>query len=189
VEQDQKRLNTLVFNTFVWLQIFNEFNNRRLDNKLNIFEGITHNWFFISINIVMVGGQVLIIFVGGQAFKIVPLNAKEWGLSIGLGAISIPWGAAIRKCPDAWAQRIGVTAAWPFDKIISFLPSFKRRKDKKANEKTLDQAKGTIKESEEFRPPPLRTITSLRGPRVREHIGLRDRVHNAKDRAKCKMKG
>ncbi len=189
VEQDQKRLNTLVFNTFVWLQIFNEFNNRPLDNRLNIFEGITRNWFFIIINIIMIGGQVLIIFVGGQAFKIVPLNGKEWGLSIGLGAISIPWGAVIRKFPDSLAQRIGVTAAWPFAKAISFLPSFKKEKNKKTNEKTMDQAKGDIEELEEFRPPPLRTITSLRGPRVREHIGLRGRIHNAKDKANGKMKG
>ncbi|CAG1959687.1 unnamed protein product [Fusarium graminearum] len=99
-EQEQKKLNALVFNTFVWLQIFNEFNNRRLDNRLNIFEGITRNWFFIIINAIMIGGQVLIIFVGGQAFKIVPLNGKEWGLSIGLGVISIPWGTVIRKFPD-----------------------------------------------------------------------------------------
>jgi len=38
----------------------------------------------------MIGGQILIIFVGGEAFKITPLNGKEWGLSIGLGAISLP---------------------------------------------------------------------------------------------------
>lgn len=70
----ERQLNTLVFNTFVWLQILNELNNRRLDNRLNIFDGITRNWFFIVINIVMVGGQVLTMFVGGQAFKIVRLN-------------------------------------------------------------------------------------------------------------------
>ncbi|KAF9785629.1 plasma membrane calcium, partial [Fusarium sp. DS 682] len=140
-EQEQKRLNTLVFNTFVWLQIFNEFNNRRLDNRLNIFEGITRNWFFMVINVIMVGGQVLIIFVGGQAFKIVPLNGKEWGLSIGLGVISVPWGAVIRKFPDSWAERIGVAAAWPCAKLISFLLLCKRKRDKKVDEKDMEQAK------------------------------------------------
>ncbi|EXK77435.1 Ca2+-transporting ATPase [Fusarium oxysporum f. sp. raphani 54005] len=188
-EQEQKRLNTLVFNTFVWLQIFNEFNNRRLDNRLNIFEGITRNWFFMVINVIMVGGQVLIIFVGGQAFKIVPLNGKEWGLSIGLGVISVPWGAVIRKFPDSWAERIGVAAAWPCAKLISFLLLCKRKRDKKVDEKDMEQAKKDDEKWEEFRPPPLRTITSLRGPRVSEHIGLRERVHNAKDRAKGGTKG
>ncbi|KAK7211067.1 hypothetical protein V2G26_018245 [Clonostachys chloroleuca] len=187
-EQEQQSLSTLVFNTFVWLQIFNEFNNRRLDNQLNIFEGITRNRFFVVINVVMVGGQVLIIFVGGQAFKVVPLNGKEWCLSIGLGAISIPWGAVIRKFPDTWAGSIGVAVARPFAKVFSLLPSPKRTKDKQSDEKDAEQAKEDNVEFKEFRPPPLRTITSLRGPRVREHIGLRERAHNAKDKAKDKMR-
>jgi hypothetical protein len=50
----------------------------------------------------MTGGQILIIFVGGDAFEIVRLNGKEWGLSIGLGAISVSWGAVIRLRPDEW---------------------------------------------------------------------------------------
>lgn len=191
-EFEAKRLNTLVFNTFVWLQIFNEVNNRRLDNRINIFEGLTRNWFFIIINIIMIGGQVLIIFVGGEAFKIVPLDGKEWGLSIGLGAISIPWGIIIRKFPDEWAEKIGVTLGWPFVKLISVLPWFKKGK-KKTDEATLEQGqvtddKASGEESDDFRPP-LRTITTLRGPRVREHIGLRQRVSEAKGRAKEKVKG
>ncbi|KAF5982581.1 Ca2+-transporting ATPase [Fusarium coicis] len=93
-ERDTKQLKTLVFNTFVC--------NRRLDNKLNVLEGLHRNVFFIIINLIMIGGQVLIIFVGSDAFEIVRLNGKEWGLSIGLGAISVPWGALIRLCPDEW---------------------------------------------------------------------------------------
>jgi Ca2+-transporting ATPase len=127
---------------------------------------------------------LLIIFVGSQAFKIVPLNGKEWGLSIGLGAISVPWDAVIRKFPDSWAERIGVTAAWPCAKLTSFLLLCKRKRDKKIDENDMEQAKKEDAKGEEFRPPPLRTITSLRGPRVSEHIGLRERVHNAKGRTK-----
>ncbi|KAF4634744.1 hypothetical protein G7Y89_g3354 [Cudoniella acicularis] len=91
---------TLVFNTFVWMQIFNQWNNRRLDNKFNIFEGVTHNWFFMAINLVMVGGQIMIIYVGGQAFNVVRLNNAQWAYSIVLGFLSIPVGACIRLIPD-----------------------------------------------------------------------------------------
>ena len=42
-------VQTLVFNAFVFAQIFNSFNCRRLDRKLNVFEGISKNWYFISI--------------------------------------------------------------------------------------------------------------------------------------------
>lgn len=46
---DDKILRTLIFNTFVFAQIFNSVNCRRLDRKLNIFEGINRNLWFIGI--------------------------------------------------------------------------------------------------------------------------------------------
>lgn len=152
---EAKRHSTFVFNTFVWLQIFNELNNRRLDNRLNIFEGITRNYFFWAINAIMIGGQVLIIFVGGEAFKITRLNGKESGMSIGLGAISIPWGALIRKFPDRWAEAMMPHVHIPIPKI------FKRKKKE-----------GEIQEKQPVDRPPLppgRVHTGLRGQRARVH--------------------
>jgi Ca2+-transporting ATPase len=49
---DNLKVQTLVFNMFVFAQIFNSFNCRRLDNKLNIFEGISKNWYFIIITLI-----------------------------------------------------------------------------------------------------------------------------------------
>ena len=102
------QVQTLVFNTFVWMQIFNQWNNRRLDNKFNIFEGLLQNWFFIAISIIMVGGQVLIVMVGGRAFNIAPegQSAAMWGYAVGLGFVSIPIGALIRCIPDAWVEKL-----------------------------------------------------------------------------------
>ena len=48
---NDKKLNMLVFNAFVFAQIFNSINSRRLDNKLNIFEGVTRNWYFMGITL------------------------------------------------------------------------------------------------------------------------------------------
>ncbi|KAG1801991.1 uncharacterized protein BJ212DRAFT_1304914 [Suillus subaureus] len=42
-------VQTLVFNAFVFAQISNSVNLRRLDWKLNIFEGMLNNWYFIAI--------------------------------------------------------------------------------------------------------------------------------------------
>lgn len=97
---DAIQVPTLVFNTFVWMQIFNQYNCRRLDNHFNIFEGVLQNPFFIIINIIMVGGQVLIIFKGGAAFGVQQLGSVEWGISIILGALSIGWGMVLRLIPD-----------------------------------------------------------------------------------------
>lgn len=103
---EELQINALVFNTFVWMQIFNEFNNRRLDNKFNIFEGVQRNSFFIFINTIMIGGQVMIIFVGGRAFNVSRLTSAQWGLSVGLGAISLPVGVLIRLIPDDFIRKM-----------------------------------------------------------------------------------
>ncbi|CBX93752.1 similar to Calcium transporting P-type ATPase [Plenodomus lingam JN3] len=99
-DREAEQLPALVFNTFVWMQIFNALNNRRLDNRFNVFEGITHNWFFIVILAIMIGGQTMIIFVGGVAFKVTRLNGAQWGYSIVLGALSLPVGMIVRLIPD-----------------------------------------------------------------------------------------
>jgi len=101
---DDATLKTVVFNTFVWLQIFNEINCRRLDNKLNIFAGIPQNSFFIVIMIIMVSCQTLIITFGGPAFSVTRLDGQQWLLSIVLGFLSIPAGVIIRLIPNYFIQ-------------------------------------------------------------------------------------
>jgi P-type Ca2+ transporter type 2C len=97
---DDGTMKTTVFNTFVWLQIFNEINCRRLDNHINVLSGIPQNSFFIVIMVVMVSCQTLIIFFGGAAFSVQRLNGQQWLLSIALGFLSIPAGALIRVIPN-----------------------------------------------------------------------------------------
>ncbi|KAF2747847.1 calcium-translocating P-type ATPase [Sporormia fimetaria CBS 119925] len=104
-DREREMMPTFVFNTFVWMQIFNSLNNRRLDNRFNIFEGITHNWFFIVIFCIMIGGQVMIVFVGGRAFSVTPINGPLWGYSIALGSLSLAVGAIVRMIPDEFVRR------------------------------------------------------------------------------------
>ena len=102
----QTELNTIVFNTFVWMQIFNEFNNRRLDNKLNIFEGVHRNAFFIVINIIMVAGQIMIIFVGGAAFQIKRIDGTQWAICILCALPCLLWAVVLRYIPDRYAAAV-----------------------------------------------------------------------------------
>ena len=101
---DDKPMRTVTFNAFVWLQIFNEVNCRRLDSKLNIFSGIHRNFFFIGITIIMIGGQVIIVFFGGAAFSVTPLNGEQWAASIILGLLSLPAGVIIRLIPNEFLK-------------------------------------------------------------------------------------
>ncbi|KAK9467993.1 hypothetical protein V1512DRAFT_260523 [Lipomyces arxii] len=139
--EDNRRLeqiDALVFNAFVWMQFFNMFVNRRLDNKLNIFEGITRNMFFIMIACIMCGGQVLIMFVGGNAFSIVRQTGVQWAVAIVVGFLSIPMGIFIRLCiPDSFAYKIykpfGFVFRWLWHKLVAgilFLWPFKSKKKK-----------------------------------------------------------
>ena len=45
-------VRTLIFNALVFAQIFNSFNCRRLDRKLNVFESMTKNWYFMVITVI-----------------------------------------------------------------------------------------------------------------------------------------
>ncbi|KIJ14249.1 hypothetical protein PAXINDRAFT_12900 [Paxillus involutus ATCC 200175] len=99
-------VQTVVFNTFVFAQIFNSINSRRLDRKLNIFEGLLRNYYFIAITLIEIVIQVVIVFVGGAAFQVTQISAREWGISLALGVVSIPLGALIRLMPNKPFERL-----------------------------------------------------------------------------------
>lgn len=40
---------TIIFNTFVWMQIFNEINARKIHGERNVFKGILNNYVFCGI--------------------------------------------------------------------------------------------------------------------------------------------
>ncbi|KAG1453737.1 hypothetical protein G6F56_007496 [Rhizopus delemar] len=93
-------LQTVVFNTFVFCQIFNEVNCRRIDSRLNIFSNILANKFFIVIFLICGLGQVLIVQFGGPAFQVIALNGAHWAIAIVVGLLSLPIGVVIRMIPD-----------------------------------------------------------------------------------------
>ncbi|TWU72307.1 plasma membrane calcium [Metarhizium rileyi] len=143
--QVRLQLDSVIFNTFVWMQIFNQFNNRRLDNKLNIFEGIHRNYFFIAINILMVGLQVAIIFVGGSPFAISPagLTGKQWAISVIVAIMCLPWAVLVRLFPDEWFATIAGILGKPFVVIFRAWPGFKARLIGSFKKSSHDKADGT----------------------------------------------
>ncbi|OQR90161.1 P-type ATPase (P-ATPase) Superfamily [Achlya hypogyna] len=87
---------TIVFNTFVFLQLFNEINARRIHDELNVFDGFFRNQLYIGIQIIQVVLQVLIVQYGGRAFKCAPLTGGQWAVCLLLGALSLPVGLLLR---------------------------------------------------------------------------------------------
>lgn len=95
---------TFVFNTFVFMQLFNELNCRCLGRNFNIFAGILRNWIFIAIWFGTVAVQVLLVFFGGAAFNTEPIPLTLWLVSMAMGLVALPLGALIRCLPRSWTR-------------------------------------------------------------------------------------
>ncbi|KAI8871093.1 ATP2B3 protein [Ramicandelaber brevisporus] len=100
-------MRTMVFNTFIFLQVFNMLNSRRIDSSLNIFANITHDSGFLAIFFLIIGMQALIINFGGLAFSTTPLTSSQWTATVLLGSLALPIGFMIRLLPD-WSSAFGV---------------------------------------------------------------------------------
>jgi len=83
---------TLIFNTFVWMQLFNEVNCRNLKGEVNVFKGILNNPLFCSILLITSILQVIMVQIGSFAIHVAEggLNWKYWLISIILGIGSLP---------------------------------------------------------------------------------------------------
>ncbi|MFS7908012.1 putative P-type Ca(2+) transporter [Helianthus anomalus] len=88
-------LNTFVFNTFVFCQVFNEINSRDID-KINIFGGKFSSGVFDAV-LISILLQIIIVEFFGTFASTVPLDWDLWLLSIGIGFVSMPI-AAVLKC-------------------------------------------------------------------------------------------
>ncbi|KAJ1411580.1 P-type ATPase [Sesbania bispinosa] len=89
-------LRTLIFNSFVFFQVFNEINCREIE-KINIFKGILDSWTFLVIIFSTVVIQVIIVQFLGTFACTVPLNLELWLLSVLIGATSMLI-ASLLKC-------------------------------------------------------------------------------------------
>lgn len=95
---------TLIFNAFVFSQVFNEFNARSIFDDLNIFAGLSHNPIFIGVIILTTFLQYLIVTFGGEFTRTSPLTADQWMKTVGFGLISIPVGFLMRFFPVTEAE-------------------------------------------------------------------------------------
>lgn len=84
----ESTLNTFIFNTFVFCQVFNEINSRDME-KINVFRGMFQSWVFIAVMVATVVFQVIIIEFLGTFASTVPLSWKLWLYSIVIGAASM----------------------------------------------------------------------------------------------------
>jgi len=90
---------TMIFNTFVFFQIFNEFNARQVTGDKNVFKDLFANHVFWIVTGITIGFQILMVEAFGVFASTDHLTAGQWWSCIGLGALSIPWGFVVREIP------------------------------------------------------------------------------------------
>eukprot|EP01099_Mayorella_cantabrigiensis_P000660 TRINITY_DN1290_c0_g1_i1.p1 TRINITY_DN1290_c0_g1~~TRINITY_DN1290_c0_g1_i1.p1 ORF type:complete len:959 (-),score=237.92 TRINITY_DN1290_c0_g1_i1:216-3092(-) len=90
---------TLIFNAFVWCQIFNEINSRKISDESNIMQNFFANWIFSAILVITAALQILIVEFGGHAFHTHPLDVGQWLICVLIGLLSIPLGVVLRMIP------------------------------------------------------------------------------------------
>jgi Ca2+-transporting ATPase len=77
------------------------------------------NYWFIGINLAMIGGQVLIIYVGGAAFSVREITGVQWGVCIALALGSLPWAVVIRFIPDKAVTTATQFIVKPIGRVVS----------------------------------------------------------------------
>jgi len=118
------RVNSVIFNTFVFMQIFSEINSRKI-TEWNVFEGIQDSPIFCFIIFLTIGTQAafiegvgrtvvgpaigfmnltggewaVCIVIGGPAIGFMNLTGGEWAVCIVIGFCALPVGFIARQLP------------------------------------------------------------------------------------------
>jgi len=101
---------TYVFNIFVWLQIFNFINARKINDEINVFEGVTKSPLFIALVVLIMVLQYFFITFGDRAIGCCRygLDQQGWIITILISSISIPTSFILKflpeeaLCPFSW---------------------------------------------------------------------------------------
>ncbi|KAJ7534349.1 hypothetical protein O6H91_13G092300 [Diphasiastrum complanatum] len=90
--------NTIIFNSFVFCQLFNEINSRKPE-KLNVLKGIFRNRLFCGVLIVTTVLQVLIVEFLKNFFKTTKLPWQYWLVCLGIGFVCLIVGLLVKLIP------------------------------------------------------------------------------------------
>ncbi|XP_062196062.1 calcium-transporting ATPase 2, plasma membrane-type-like [Phragmites australis] len=91
-------LNTIIFNCFVFCQVFNEVSSREME-RIDVFEGILDNNVFIAVLGSTVIFQFIIVQFLGDFANTTPLTFMQWITCIFIGFIGMPIAVAVKMIP------------------------------------------------------------------------------------------
>lgn len=91
IYNDEEKWNhTIIFTTFVLMQITNEILSRQLDHEINIFRGILKNRLFGTMIVLILGIQILMVQFAGSVMNTIALGLNDWITCSCIALTSIP---------------------------------------------------------------------------------------------------
>jgi hypothetical protein len=98
---------TIFFDIFVFLQVFNSINARKLNQKeINIFEGINDNIYYILVQSFIVLGQIILVTFGGRAVRTQPLSILQHIACALIASLSLGVGYLVKLIPFDMSEKI-----------------------------------------------------------------------------------
>jgi Ca2+-transporting ATPase len=96
-EAGRQKYNSIVFNAFIFMQLFNELNARKINDELNIFSRIWRSPVFFWVMGITILCQLVIMFTPVQHFfKVVNQSWQEWLFAVATGAGCMLWAILVK---------------------------------------------------------------------------------------------
>jgi Ca2+-transporting ATPase len=105
--QAKRKHFTYIFNTFIFLQLFNEINCRKVGRKdFNVFERFLHNNYFLLVLFGTFAAQIMMCkwFPGITGTE--QMTKGEWGACIAAGSTNLLIAAILKLTPESWVTKI-----------------------------------------------------------------------------------
>eukprot|EP01033_Poteriospumella_lacustris_P003606 gene3605-2599_t len=134
---------TIIFNAFIFSQVFNEYTARNIFDDWNPFKGVIHNHIFIGVSIFTIGAQILLVEVGGMFLQTYPLTIGQWLVTVALGAIGLVVGILMRFIPVKEDPRSFFDNSLPEPVMAVASPADEERKK---HDDEIDKMKSTAPE-------------------------------------------
>ena len=98
---------TIFFNIFVYMQVFNSINARKLQKtEYNVFSGIMGNWLYLLIQTIILVGQVILVTFGGRAVRTHALTVTQHCHCLLIASMTLVWGFFVKLLPIDVSEKV-----------------------------------------------------------------------------------
>lgn len=104
---------TMVFHSFVMMQVFNEINARKIANERNVFAGMFTNHLFPTIIVFTIVVQFLLVIFGGVAMEVMPLTVEMHVAAVVIGFFAMLYNQAILFVSSELFIAVGEAQSFP----------------------------------------------------------------------------